>query len=330
MPKGYQHLTQDKRCQIYAFKKSGKNQMEISKEVNVSQSTVCREIQRNSGKKGYRHKQAHEKTLKRRLEASLCIKKMTGNVLFLAEKMLVNDQLSPEQISGRLSFEYKTSISHETVYKHIWNDKHSGGNLYKNLRRSGKKYNKRAGKLAGRGLIPNRVDIDSRPAEVNAKNRVGDFEGESIIEAQHQSSILSLVERKTRVTLLRLLSGPKAHETARAIVEKLEPIKNFVKTITTDNGKEFAQHEFVAQKLNAKFYFAHPYHAWEGGLNENTNGLVRQYFPKGCDFSKLSEQQVLDVEKKLNNRPRKTLGYRTPSEEFLRLTKVDLNYALQY
>jgi len=244
--------------------------------------------------------------------------------------MLVNDQLSPEQISGRLSLEYKISISHETIYKHIWNDKYNGGRLHKNLRRSGKKYNKRAGKLAGRGLIPNRVDIDRRPAVVNQKSRVGDFEGDSIIGANHQGSIVSLVERKTKVTLLRLLPSPKAHETARVIVEKLEPIKKIVKTITTDNGKEFAQHEFVAEKLNAKFFFAHPYHAWERGLNENTNGLVRQYFLKGCDFSKLTEQQVLDVEKKLNNRPRKTLGYRTPSEEFLRLTKVNLNYALQY
>ena len=216
MPKGYQHLTQDKRCQIYAFMKSGKNQMEISKEVNVSQSTICRELQRNSGKKGYRHKQAHEKTLKRRLEKSLKLNKMTGKILVLAEKMLVNDQLSPEQISGRLSLECKISISHETIYKHIWNDKYNGGRLHKNLRRSGKKYNKRAGKLAGRGLIPNRIDIDSRPAAVNAKIRVGDFEGDSIIGANHQGSIVSLVERKTKVTLLRLLPSPKAHETARA------------------------------------------------------------------------------------------------------------------
>lgn len=330
MSKDYHHLTRDQRCQIYAHKKSGMTQKEIAEEIGVSQSAISRELKRNAGKRGYRYQQAHEKAEQKRQSASANAKKMTGSVLPLVVKMVKEDQLSPEQISGRLKLEHKICISHETIYKYIWSDKRNRGNLYKNLRRSGKKYNKRSGKLAGRGLIPNRVGIENRPGVVDAKNRVGDFEGDTIIGAQHQGAIMSLVERKTKVTLLRLLPGPRAHETAQAMIESLKPVSDFVLTITMDNGKEFAQHGLVAAELDALCFFAQPYHSWERGLNENANGLVRQYFPKGSDFSKLTEQQVLDVEKKLNNRPRKTLGFRTPSEEFLRITGVDLNYALRY
>ena len=201
--------------------------------------------------------------------------------------------------------------------------------MYKHLRRCGKKYNKRSGKLAGRGLIPNRIDISLRPVEVAARSRVGDFEGDTIIGKEHRGAVMTMVERKTKVTLMHRLSSTKSEETAAAIIKRMLPIKELVLTITTDNGKEFAQHESIASNLNAQFFFAQPYHSWERGLNENTNGLIRQYFPKGSDLSTLTQQQVLVVEKKLNNRPRKTLGYRTPNEEFLRLTGVDLNYALQ-
>ena len=127
-----------------------------------------------------------------------------------------------------------------------------------------------------------------------------------------------------------LISGPKADETAQVMLNRLEPIKEYVHSVTSDNGKEFSQHEAVAAKLNMMFFFARPYHSWERGLNENTNGLARQYFPKGCDFTKLTQKQVLAVEQKLNDRPRKTLGYKTPNEEFLHLTGINLkNYALR-
>ena len=328
MPHGYHHLTYDKRCQIYALKGSKMTQKQIAKFVGVSQSTISREFRRNTGKRGYRYKQAHSLAENRRYTASTVAYKMTPTRIELIEQMLKNDQFSPEQISGNLKLNYKIAISHESIYLHIWKDKKLGGNLYKQLRRRGKKYSYRGEKLSGRGLIPNRVDIKQRPMIVEEKTRVGDFEGDTIIGSHHQGAIVSLVDRKTKVTFLYLLLRAKAEETAAAIIKKLLPIKNIVETITTDNGKEFAQHELVTEKLGAKFYFAQPYHSWERGLNENTNGLVRQYFPKGSDFSKLDQQQVLAVEKKLNNRPRKTLGYKTPREEFLRLTGVDLNYAL--
>lgn len=330
MPQGYHHLTYDQRCQIYALKKSGKNQVEIAMLVETTQSTISKELKRNNGKKGYRYKQAHAKSLQRRYLISSVRRKMTSNTVSLVEKMLYENEWSPEQISGRLKLTHKISISHESIYLHVWNDKRNGGGLYKKLRRIGKKYNKRRGKLAGRGLIPNRVGIENRPIEVETKVRVGDFEADTIVGANHRGAIVSLVDRKTKITFLGLISGPKSDETADLIIEKLKPIKKYVHSITSDNGKEFSQHESIAKKLNLLFFFARPYHSWERGLNENTNGLVRQYFPKGCDFTKLTKEQVLAVEKKLNDRPRKTLGYKTPNEELLHLTGINLiNYALR-
>ena len=329
MPQGYQHLTQAQRCQIYGLKGSKMTHQKIATELGVSQATISRELRRNSGKRGYRHKQAHEKAeLRKYLSRAVC-RKMTHENICRIEKMLTQDQFSPEQISGRMKLLGIAQISHESIYLHIWRDKSTGGSLYKHLRRSGKKYNKRSGKLAGRGLIPNRVDIALRPVEVDAKIRVGDFEGDTVIGKEHRGAIMTMVDRVTKLTLMHHLSSTKADETASAIIKRMLPIKQFVFTITTDNGKEFAKHESIATTLDAKIYFAQPYHSWERGLNENTNGLLRQYFPKGTDFSTITQQQVLEVEQKLNNRPRKTLGYRTPIEEFLRLTGVDLNYALQ-
>lgn len=220
------------------------------------------------------------------------------------------------------------AISHEWIYQYIWNDKRTGGTLYKHLRCSGKKYNKRRNKSAGRGLIPNRVGIENRPAIVEQKERVGDFEIDTIIGSKHKGAIVSLVDRKTKLTRLGLRSRPTAEEIKDAIVKLLTPIKGHVHTMTADNGKEFAKHMDMSQALEASVYFANPYHAWERGLNENTNGLVRQYFPKICDFTKLTHEQVQHVEYLLNTRPRKSLGYKAPIEVFLLLTGVGLNYVL--
>ena len=330
MPKGYKHLTYEQRCQIYALKQGNLTQKEIAETTGSTQPTISRELRRNKGLRGYRYKQAHENALQRRKQASSIPHKLTPQFISFMEKMICDDQLSPEQISGHLKKLSGASISHERIYLHIWQDKKNDGTLYKNLRRKGKKYTKRANKKAGRGLIPNRVGIEYRPDIVEQKKRVGDFEGDTIIGAGHRGAIVSIVDRKTKLTKLRLINGARAEETALAMIESLRPIKEYVHTITTDNGKEFAQHEIVATELNTKFFFANPYRSWERGLSENTNGLVRQYFPKGCDFTKLTQEQVLKVERKLNNRPRKTLNFMSPNEEFLRLTGVDLNYALHY
>ena len=204
----------------------------------------------------------------------------------------------------------------ERIYQIIWQDKRDGGNLWRSLRRHGKRYNKRAGKNAGRGLIPNRIDISDRPAIVARKARLGDWEGDTVASAGHKGGLLTLVERKSQLTKISKLRRSTARATQRATVRHLKPIGNFVHTITFDNGKEFAAHQGIAHALTAKIFFATPYHAWERGLNENTNGLIRDFFPKGTDFSTISNAEVAKVERLLNARPRKSLGFRSPQEVF--------------
>ena len=222
---------------------------------------------------------------------------------------------SPEQISGWLR-DQGIKLSHERIYQMIWQDKRDGGNLWRSLRRHGKRYNKRAGKNAGRGLIPNRIDISDRPAIVARKARLGDWEGDTVASAGHKGGLLTLVERKSLLTKISKLRRSTARATQRATVRRLKPIGNFVHTITFDNGKEFAAHQGIAHALTAKIFFATPYHAWERGLNENTNGLIRDFFPKGTDFSTISNAEVAKVEHLLNARPRKSLGFRSPQEVF--------------
>jgi IS30 family transposase len=316
MPEGYLHLTYEQRCQIYALLKSGHTQSHIASQIGVDRSTISRELSRNSGARGYRFKQANEKALLRRHQASATPRKMTPQVVAVIEEKLTQQQWSPEQISGRLAKEGVASISHESIYRYVWNDKKDGGNLYLHLRHSGKKYNKRKGKNGGRGLIPNRIDIDQRPAVVATKSRIGDWEADTIIGARHQGAILSHVERKSKYTKLARLPDKTADAVVAASARMLGPLADRVETITYDNGKEFAAHTDIAASLQANCYFARPYHAWERGLNEHTNGLVRQYFPKASDLSIVTNTEVQKVEDKLNSRPRKILGYQTPSEVF--------------
>jgi transposase, IS30 family len=326
---GYHHLTQDERCQIYALLKRKFTQEEIAKDLGISQGTISRELARNKGKRGYRFKQASEFAVGRRSAGQKKSPVLTPSLIAMAESMLVGSQWSPEQISGRLLREHGIHVSHETLYSYIWRNKRAGGTLYKHLRHGGKKRNKRSGKNSGRGMIPGRIDIKERPQIVESKTRLGDWELDSIIGAKHVGSITSMVERKTKLTKLVLQSGPTAIATRKSIVRRLKPIKKHVRTLTSDNGKEFAQHRKIACELESDFYFATPYHSWERGLNEHTNGLVRQYFPKGLDFAILTNADVRRVEDLLNNRPRKRLGYRSPNEVFAQLT-TPLNYALHF
>lgn len=184
----------------------------------------------------------------------------------------------------------------------------------------GKKYNKRSGVNAGRGCIPGRIDIDQRPDIVEKKVRVGDWELDTIIGKGHKGAIVSMVDRASKLTKLAICKSKEAAPVTDALTRCLKPIANFVLTLTADNGKEFAKHAKVSRKLKADFYFAKPYHPWERGLNEHTNGLVRQYFPKGTSFDTISNEDVARVEHLLNNRPRKILNFRTPIEAFNQMT----------
>jgi len=318
MPKGYHHLTYDQRCQIQTLIERGDSISKISKALKVHRSTIYLEIARNSRNGIYEYHEANRIAIARRFVASRQRIKMTNDLIALIEEKL-KLQWSPEQISGRLKRLYgEKAVSHEMIYKYIWNDKQHGGELYKNLRHTGKKYNKRGCKNAGRGFIPNRVDIDQRPSIVEEKSRIGDWEIDTIIGKNHKGAIVSMVDRHSKLTMLTKVSRKTAEEVKEALITRLHQVQDFVYTITADNGKEFANHVSISKELEADFYFARPYHSWERGLNEHTNGLVRQYIPKSAFFEKISKEDIQQVEDLLNNRPRKALQFLTPLEVFNR------------
>lgn len=316
----YTQLTRGQRYQIKVLMKAGHNQSQIATLIGCHKSTISRELQRNCGQKGYRPHQADELAYDRQCEAYRS--RITWETWQLVERLLRQDW-SPEQISGRLKLLKQPSVSHECIYLYIYAEKRRGGTLHQHLR-SQKKQRKRYRGGIRRGQIPNRTSIDKRPQIVANKGRFGDWEADSIIGARHKGGILSAVERKAKLTRLRKLQSKTAAEMRYTSVELLGPLVAKVHTITLDNGKEFCEHEEIAKQLQARIYFAHPYASWERGLNENTNGLVRQYFPKKYDFSKITNEGLQRVEDLLNNRPRKTLGYRTPNEVFFKQRSVAL------
>ena len=328
MPKkGYSHLTLELRCHIFVL--SAKcSQIEIAKQLNISQPTVSRELSRNRIGKKYDFALAHKKAIKRRLQASSTPKKITHELAAHITKKITEEQWSPEQISGRLKNE-GVKISFQSIYRYTRKNKIAEVWLHKKLRRAGKPYNKNNGKISGRGIIPDRVGIEKRPVEVELKQRFGDFEGDTVVGAHHKGAIVTMVDRKTKLAKFYLLQSANAKDTADATIKMLKPWKKWMKTITSDNGKEFAEHKKVAKKLKIEFFFARLSSPQDRGVNENTNGLLREYFPKGSDFTKLTQSDVFAVEKKLNNRPRKTLNYLTPNEMFLSITTMNAHYALQ-
>ena len=308
----YQQLTYEQRCQIEALKNSGLNQQEMADVMEVSQSTISRELSRNTGERGYRHIQAQRKTVERRL-ATVKPHKMTAELIDEVEDKIYQ-KWSPEQISGWLAFEEVATISHERIYQHVWSDKAEGGKLYTFLRRRARKYQARGsnGKTS-RGQIKNRVSIDERPGVVDEKNEVGHWEIDTVIGKNHSGALVTIVERVTKFTVSMRVQSKRANDVTAATITLLTPFRKLVHTITADNGKEFSAHEKIAKKLDCGFYFAHPYHSWERGLNENTNGLLRQDFPKSTDFKHVSDDAVRLSVSQLNDRPRKTLGFKTPA-----------------
>ena len=313
MPKSYKHLDLGKRAEIYALLQIGTKISDIAKHIGCHVSTVRRELSRNAGQKGYRYKQANSKATERRSAASRIPKKITPEIKNLII-LHIRQEWSPEQIAGRLRKEAVVDVSHETIYKLIRADKKSGGDLYKHLRHRGKKYNKLSPATAGRGCIPNRVDISKRPPEVELKATVGDWEGDTVIGAKQQGAIVSYVDRCSKYTILQVIDQKLADLVTQVTIEAFNKLSFPVNTITYDNGKEFSNHATIATALKANIYFARPYHSWERGLNEHTNGLLRQYLPKGTSFKGLSNTEVQNIAAKLNNRPRKSLGYQTPME----------------
>jgi len=308
----YVQLTCEERYQIWALRKAGKSTKTIAEDLGRHPSTLYRELNRNRGKRGYRPKQAQQLSEKRNREGRKAFKFTAGLRVVVEAKLRL--KWSPEQIGGWLRKHRQGDISHERIYQYVLEDKRNGGDLYTHLRWARRKRRKRCPGPERRGQIRNRVGIEKRPRIVDQKRRRGDWEGDTVIGKGHHGALVTLVERKSKYTLIRQVERRTAEAVSAAIIAMVAEFKDVFKTLTLDNGKEFAAHETISKKLQADVYFARPYHSWERGLNENTNGLIRQFFPKQTDFRTTTNAQVAKVQELLNHRPRKTIGWLTPHE----------------
>ncbi|MDX8384710.1 MAG: IS30 family transposase, partial [Ghiorsea sp.] len=270
---------------------------------------MSRELARNHGQRGYRHVQADNKAAGRHKDKPKATK-LTDDIKARISSC-IEDDWSPEQVAGRLKSEGVITLHHETIYKYVLADKKAGGELYTHLRHQNKRYRKRYGSAHNRNGIVNRVDIDERPKEANNRERIGDWEADTIIGKGHQGAILTLDDRVSKLRLAAPLDGKKAKGVTEGIIKLLQPIKDLVHTITFDNGKEFSFHEQIAKALDCNAYFAKPYHSWERGQNENANGLLRQYFPKAMSLLDVTVKEVLEAVHRLNDRPKKCLDFKT-------------------
>lgn len=302
----YTHLSLGERYQIYALIGAEHSINFIARALNRSPSTILREIRRNKSLRGYRVNNAHKKACARRSNNALSIIADVWD--WVTDKLKEN--WSPQQIAG-----VHGGLSHMSIYRYIWTNKRKGGRLWQCLRRKAKPYRQRL-TAETRGRINDRVSIHERPSIVDARTRIGDWEADTIIGQHHKQAIVTLVERKTGLLKMKRVDNKTAQQVSEAMIELLKPVRLQVKTITSDNGKEFAQHKKVKQKLFSSFFFADAYASWQRGTNENTNGLIREYLPKGCDFRQVSDDEMQDIENKLNNRPRKRLGFKTPMQAF--------------
>jgi len=311
----YKQLTLEKRYQISALIKAGLNQKNIALELGVHPSTISREFKRNSDViRGYNAEFAQvqstkvERQKKKRFSLTKPIEK------YIRAKL--KQDWSPEQISGRMKLDTGISVVHETIYRYIYTNKKNNGKLYKYLRHKNKKYHCRSNNYQARGTIIDRVMIDKRPKIVEKKSRIGDLEIDTVVGKDHKGFLVTVVDRKSKFVLIKNVPTKEASVVTEALIEMIQPIKAITKTITSDNGKEFAYHKQVSAALDTDFYFANPYHSWERGLNEHTNGLIRQYLPKKSEFLKVSKEEIIMIQDRLNHRPRKVLKYKTPYEVF--------------
>lgn len=310
-------LTLEQRYTIDVLRKNNYTQEEIGDIIGKDKSVISRELKRNSDSRSglYKSDLANRKCMKRHLEKPK-IEWFTPSIREFVDMWLKEDY-SPEQIVGIAKKDVISCVSAERIYQHVWLDKKLGGTLYTHLRNNGKTYRKRGAAKDKRGQIVGRIGIEKRPIEVDQKQRIGDTEIDLIIGKNHNGALVTMNDRACGLLTMRKSNSKEASEIQKIVIEGLQPWKSHMHTITSDNGKEFANHKEISTALNIDYYFARPYHSWERGANENLNGLVRQYFPKGTDFSLITDEQVKAVEEKLNNRPRKRFGYLTPNQVYL-------------
>jgi len=307
------HLTREERYTISAMYRQGCTQKMIAEAINKDKSVISRELKRNANSKGkYFFEYAQDvaslrkERMKKPRKLHQCLKKEIVG--------LIEQDWSPQQIEGRLKLENKPSVSHETIYKMIRQDKDGGGTLYKHTRHQ-LKHRKRP--IGVKISIKNRVTIDHRPEIVDTKQRFGDWEIDTIVGENNKGAIVTMVERKTAFMMMgKLTKGKNATELAKTVSGMLLAYLHHVHTITGDNGTEFAEHQTIAKNLKTKFFFTHPYASWEKGLIENTNKLIRQYIPKKTNFDTMNDQQIKKIQYKINNRPRKNLNFKSPKEIF--------------
>lgn len=308
----YKHLNSQQRYGIFSLLANKISLSQIAKTLSISVSTVSREIKRNSGKRGYHPKLADEMARERRQWHVSKNRTIPSEVRKRCLSYLVEEQWSPEQISGYLARE-GIRVSHETIYKWIRTDKQAGGELYKHLRHRGKHRKRPIGKCP---QIKNRISIHDRPREVDG-TRFGDWEMDTIVGKDNRSAIVTLTERSTNYMLMkRLKHGKNPKELAQDVKWLLFPYRHLVKTITTDNGTEFCDHRTISKALGATVYFTDPYSSWQKGRIENINKLIRQYVPKSADFDNFTDKQLLQIQYKINRRPRKKLRYYDPKTCF--------------
>jgi IS30 family transposase len=327
MPTKYNRLTINEREKILLFRGKGLSIRNIAKYLNRQPSTISRELNRKS--EDYSPTKANNRAKRKRKNSRLGKMKILNNPKlynYIFNKL--EDGWSPEQITGRLKIDLDINIIHETIYTFIYSyggRKHGLHKLFKRHHQTRRARNTGINKK--RTKRPNRIDISLRPKEVETRKIVGHWEGDTIIGKGHQASIVTLVERKTKYLIADLLDSQEASKTSKSIIKSLKKIPlNFRKTITFDNGSEFAKHTEITQRLKTKCFFAKPYSSWQRGTNENTNGLIRHYIPKGTDFKKdIDNEYVQLVVDLLNNRPHKNLGYLTPKKALLK----ELGVALQ-
>lgn len=317
----YGHLTLQERYVIHHLSIYGLSNREIGRRLGRHHTTICRERMRNGPTHDgavYVHEGAHARARARQRWARPRLRRDHAGLYRYVVARLQRDW-SPEQVCGRLRRDHANDagmqVSHETIYRWIYQDCQQGGDLYRHLRRGHRRRRKQGRYGTGRGLFRGRVGIKERPAIVNTRTRIGDWEGDLVEGARGKGGLASIVERKSRYLLARPVSGKFAAATAAHIATVFQRIPRCArKTLTLDNGTEFAAFGTIEQRTGLKVFFADPYAAWQRGTNENSNGLLRQYFPKRCDLRGLTPAQLEPILKKLNHRPRKCLGYRSPHE----------------
>jgi transposase, IS30 family len=313
----YKQISYEQKIELVILLKQGVSKTEIATTLHVSRKTIYNEINRNSSPgiyKKYSAIQAQMRSEERRKNSNPR-PKITPAMVEILKKEIGKNKWSPEQVYGRKKEDGIDMVSTETIYKYIYTvDKVNGGELLLSLRQAHRTRRRRKNSNDKRGTIKDRISIKERPEIVNSKSRFGDYEGDTIVGKNHKSQVGTIVERSTLYALIIPLKSKEANHVAAKINEKMTPLKAHCHTITFDNGKEFASHKKIAKYLDASIYFADPYSSWQRGCNENINGLIRQYIPKGTDLNLISEKQWMDIQDNLNNRPRKSLGYKTPNE----------------